>query len=295
MKQFVLQQGTSPELRSFPDIIEIGSKKNISIHLGSMPVLAQEFLRVYCVLEGKFEWQLQGQRFVVYPGDTVLVLPNQVFGSTKGYLEIGTIAWLYLNVTRRENGNLCWGAWSNLTENERQTISNIMLLSRTVVPSRVEETVRILRALQNELFNHEIGFHTRIRHLLDELLVLVTRQLTKQSHSGRDFPKIFLQLEQRLRENLFHQWSVEEMAATVGMGTTHFNERVKTFTGFTPTNYLINIRISESIKLLRKPELTLTDIALDTGFYSSQHFSTTFKKLTGYTPSEFRKKGSADS
>ncbi|MEP6726869.1 MAG: AraC family transcriptional regulator [Bacteroidota bacterium] len=295
MKQFVLQQGSSPELRLFPDIIEIGSKKNISIHLGSMPVRSHDFLRVYCVLEGKFEWQLQGQQFVVYPGDTVLVLPNQVFGSTKGFLEIGTIAWLYLNVTRRENGNLCWGAWSNLTENERQTIGNIMLLSRSVVPSRVEDAVRILLALQNELFNHEIGFHTRVHHLLDELLVLVTRQLTKQSHSGRDFPKIFLQLEQRLRENLFHQWSVEEMAATMGMGTTHFNERVKTFTGFTPTNYLINIRISESIKLLRKPELTLTDIALDTGFYSSQHFSTTFKKLTGYTPSEFRKKGNAES
>jgi len=47
--------------------------------------------------------------------------------------------------------------------------------------------------------------------------------------------------------------------------------------------------------ILRKPELNFTDIALDTGFYSSQHFSTTFKKLTGYTPSEFRKKGSADS
>jgi AraC-like DNA-binding protein len=59
--------------------------------------------------------------------------------------------------------------------------------------------------------------------------------------------------------------------------------------GFSPLNYLINIRISEAIKLLKTPNISLTDIALDTGFYSSQHFSTTFKKLTGYTPSEFRK------
>jgi len=295
MKQFVLQQGSSPELQLFPDIIEIGSKKNISIQLDSMPVLSYDFLRVYCVLEGKFEWRMQGQQFVVYPGDIVLVLPNQVFGGAKGFLEIGNIAWLYLNVTRPENGNLYWGAWSSLNESERQTIGNIMLLNHTVVRSRVGEAIRIFLALQNELFNHEIGFHTRVHQLMDELLVLVTRQLTKQSSSGRDFPKVFLQLEQRLRENLFHQWSVEEMAATMGMGTTQFNERVKTFTGFTPINYLINIRISESIKLLRKQELTLTDIALDTGFYSSQHFSTTFKKLTGYTPSEFRKKGNAES
>ncbi len=126
--------------------------------------------------------------------------------------------------------------------------------------------------------------------MLDEFLVILTRQLTRENNPGRDFSKIFLQLEQKLRDNLASQWTVEEMAAMVGMGATLFNNRVKSFTGFTPTNYLINLRIAESIKLLRKPALSLTDIAIDTGFYSSQHFSTTFKKLTGYTPREFRKK-----
>ena len=145
-------------------------------------------------------------------------------------------------------------------------------------------------SLQNELFTHEIGFHTRVNQLLDELLIISTRQLTKQNNFTRDFPKAFLQLEQKLREDLSHQWTVEEMAAAVGMGTTHFNERVKSYTGFTPLTYLINIRISEAVKLMGKPDLNVTDIALDTGFYSSQHFSTTFKKLTGYTPSEFRKR-----
>jgi AraC-like DNA-binding protein len=83
---------------------------------------------------------------------------------------------------------------------------------------------------------------------------------------------------------------VEEMAALIGLGTTTFTEKVKNYTGFSPLNYLINIRISEAIKLLNRQEENVTDIALNTGFYSSQHFSTTFKKLTGYTPSEFRKR-----
>jgi AraC-like DNA-binding protein len=64
---------------------------------------------------------------------------------------------------------------------------------------------------------------------------------------------------------------------------------VKNYTGFSPLNYLINIRISEAIRLLKKNETSLTDIAYETGFYSSQHFSTTFKKLTGYSPRQFRK------
>jgi AraC-like DNA-binding protein len=83
------------------------------------------------------------------------------------------------------------------------------------------------------------------------------------------------------------------MAAMVGLGTTAFTEKVKNYTGFAPLHYLINIRISEAIKLLRKEEINVTTIALETGFYSSQHFSTTFKKLTGYTAGEFRKRDSS--
>ena len=102
-----------------------------------------------------------------------------------------------------------------------------------------------------------------------------------------------MRLEEALRDDLSHQWTVDEMAALAAMGTTLFNEKVKNYSGFTPLNYLINIRISEAIKLLKKGEVNITDIALDTGFYSSQHFSTTFKKLTGFTPSEFRKNNSS--
>ncbi|MEO7768911.1 MAG: AraC family transcriptional regulator, partial [Ferruginibacter sp.] len=118
----------------------------------------------------------------------------------------------------------------------------------------------------------------------------IARKLALQNNSQRDFPQTFMKLEQTLRQNLSHQWTVEEMAALVRLGTTAFTEKVKNYTGFSPLNYLITIRISEAIKLLKRQDLNVTNIALDTGFYSSQHFSTTFKKLTGYTPSEFKKK-----
>ncbi len=81
-----------------------------------------------------------------------------------------------------------------------------------------------------------------------------------------------MRLEEVLRENLSHQWTVEEMAALVGMGTTLVYGKGKSYSGFSPINYLINIRISEAIKLLKRPEISVTDIALDTGLL----FLTTF-------------------
>lgn len=289
MNHFLLQQGSSKELRLFPHILELGIKKNISIQLGSFPVSATGGIRIYCVMEGKFEWTIQQQQYVLYPGDAVLILPDQSFGSESGILEIGTFAWIQLSVQKLESGEIIAGKWSGLSENESIAIGKILQLNHSPVLLKFNEAGRILKSIQSELFSQEIGYQASVNHQLDDLFIQITRHLTRQSNPGRDFPKTFMNLEQALRQNLSHHWTVEEMAALVGLGTTLFNEKVKNYSGFSPINYLINIRISEAIKMLKRPDISLTDIALDTGFYSSQHFSTTFKKLTGYTPSEFRK------
>ncbi|MBL7740827.1 MAG: helix-turn-helix transcriptional regulator [Chitinophagaceae bacterium] len=289
MNQFVLQQGHSPELELFPHIVELGAKKNSAIQLNSFPESATDTIRIYYVNDGKFEWHIHGHSCLLYPGDVALILPGQSFGSQKGFLEIGSLSWMHIAIGKLDNGKMVPGKWSSLSESESMTIGKILLLNNSGVLSKLNEAGRILQYIQGELFNQQIGYCTRVNQLIDELLIIITRQLTRQSNPARDFPKAFMQLEQTLRQNLSHQWTVEEMAAIVGMGTTLFNEKVKNYSGFSPINYLINIRISEAIKLLKKEDISLTDIALDTGFYSSQHFSTTFKKLTGYTPSEFRK------
>jgi len=289
MNQFVLQQQGSDELRLFPHIHELGSRKNVSIHLNTFCISATETLRIYYVIEGKFDWHIHGQQHIFFPGDVALILPGQPFGNEQGVLEIGSLAWIHLSMHKSENGNIVPGPWSGLSENESIAICKILSLNNSPALLKFTEAGKILKCIQDELLGKEIGYHARVNHLLDELLIKVTRQLSRQVNTGRDFPKSFMQLEQVLRQNLSHQWTVEEMAALVSLGTTLFTERVKSYSGFSPINYLINIRISEAIKLLKRPDINITDIALDTGFYSSQHFSTTFKKLTGYSPSEFRK------
>jgi len=289
MNQFVLQHGKSAELRLFPHILEVGIKKNGSIQLNAFLTTAAEGLRIYCIMEGRFEWCIDQQPYILYPGDTALILPDVPLGSDNSVLDIGAFAWIHIDMEKQDNGQIHPGKWSGLSDSEGAAIWNLISLNGTPVLSRFSEAGKIIKCIYAELFGQEIGYQARVNHQVDELLIQVTRHMTKQGHSGRDFPKTFMHLEEVLRRNLSHQWTVEEMAALVGLGTTLFNERVKSYSGFSPINYLINIRISEAIRLLKQPDISVTDIALDTGFYSSQHFSTTFKKLTGYKPSEFRK------
>lgn len=255
-----------------------------------MTASVTENLRLYHIIEGKFEWIINQQQYVLYPGDTALVMPGQQIGGKKGFLDIGTLSWIQIKVERIEpGGKITLGSWSSLSENERLIIGKTLLLNNTSV-LKMKDTGTTLQEIREELYNQEIGYTTRVNQLIDSIFIHVARQSTRQSNSRRDFPRTFMKLEQTLRRSITYQWTVEEMAALVGLGSTAFTEKVKSYTGFSPLHYLINIRISEAIKLLKRPDVKMTTIALDTGFYSSQHFSTTFKKLTGYTPGEFRKR-----
>lgn len=290
MNQFFLHHQHSKELEVFPHILEFAIRKNTTIQLNSLSTTTSDSVRIYYVLEGKFEWLIDDRRSVLYPDDLAVILPGQAFRGEKNFLDIGTLFWIHISAARHEDDKrLVLGTWSGLSKAETRTMGRVLHLNNTPVLVKMKAAHSILQAIQTELFQQQIGYQTRVNQLIDELLVLIARQSTHQNNLQRDFPKVFIKLEEALRKNLAHQWSVEEMAALVGLGTTAFSEKVKKFTGFSPLNYLINIRISEAIKLLRRPDISLTTIALEVGFYSSQHFSTTFKKLTGYTPGEFRK------
>ncbi len=58
----------------------------------------------------------------------------------------------------------------------------------------------------------------------------------------------------------------------------------------TPTNYLIGYRLKKAIKFLKNSDMTITEIALETGFGGVSYFAETFRKNYGCSPSEYRSK-----
>lgn len=290
MDQFIVRQGYSSELRQFVHINEFSLQKNSAIRFNSFNEISSEFLRFYYIIDGKFNWVINQENYTLYPNDLAIILPREELYPEKGYLEIGSIYALSLCLNPSNNNNKnSFGNWCCIDTAELQLIKKILFQNNLPVIAKLPEAGNLFSRIHTELFNQQIGHLTRVNHLLDELIIMITRNLAQHNNSGRDFPQTFLKLEEALRNDLSHHWTVDEMAALVGLGTTSFSIKVKNYSGFSPMNYLINIRISEAIKLLKKTEINVTNIALDTGFYSSQHFATTFKKLTGYTPSEYRK------
>lgn len=91
-----------------------------------------------------------------------------------------------------------------------------------------------------------------------------------------------------LPEVLSDPWTLEDMAEACALGRTQFARHFAEVTGETPLRHLNRLRIEEAKRQLQEDRKTVTDIAFDCGFGSSQHFSRVFRQYTGAPPREYR-------
>lgn len=91
-----------------------------------------------------------------------------------------------------------------------------------------------------------------------------------------------------LEKHFSEQVSIPLLVEHMGYGRTRFFSLFKQKTGLSPNDYLIRLRIKKAKELLQSGTLPIGDIAKHVGFTNSTFFSTTFKRLVGASPSEFR-------
>src|SRR4051812_43834183 len=84
------------------------------------------------------------------------------------------------------------------------------------------------------------------------------------------------------------EWPVRRLARVSGVSEAHFARSFKEAFGVPPHRYLLTRRIERATALLRETELSITDIAFQTGWSSLGTFGRTFRDVTGESPKELR-------
>ena len=82
--------------------------------------------------------------------------------------------------------------------------------------------------------------------------------------------------------------TLQDIAVHVGLNPSYFSRMFKQTTGDNVTTCLTKCRIAKAKELLADDSMRLSEIAEHTGFNDVSYFSNTFKKITGYTPSDYR-------
>jgi AraC family L-rhamnose operon regulatory protein RhaS len=82
--------------------------------------------------------------------------------------------------------------------------------------------------------------------------------------------------------------TLDELTCTFHVNRTTLTERFREATGLPVITYLIQLRVRLAALMLRDTELSVTEILHRVGFNDHTHFGRTFRKHTGYSPSEYR-------
>lgn len=102
--------------------------------------------------------------------------------------------------------------------------------------------------------------------------------------SDRKLRQVFDYIEARLAETI----SLDDLAAVVSLSVSHFKVLFREATGVAPHQYVIRRRIERARSLLGSGDLTISQIAAETGFAHQSHLAHHMQRMLGVTPRTLR-------
>lgn len=103
-----------------------------------------------------------------------------------------------------------------------------------------------------------------------------------------DIDIMILNLRSFIEKNLAGAITLDTLAEQVHFNKTYFVKRFKSLWGVSPMKYVGNIRLEHARELLIFSHLSISDIALRTGFNTAHYFSRKFKEQYGISPQSYR-------
>ncbi|MGE4564376.1 MAG: helix-turn-helix domain-containing protein [Victivallaceae bacterium] len=129
----------------------------------------------------------------------------------------------------------------------------------------------------------------RLRLLLGTLLLDCVRCSRKYFERTQSTAPLIRKSLQLLRQDASADIPIHTLARNARLSPSVFIRLFRRHTGMTPGDYRMRLRMDQARKLLETTAKSVTEIAFQLNFSSSQYFANVFRRFTGLTPSEYRK------
>ncbi|MBE5809601.1 MAG: helix-turn-helix domain-containing protein [Clostridiales bacterium] len=223
------------------------------------------------MLTGSMYYQTMKSRGVVRAGQVLLLDCN----APHSYSAQGKCSFTFVHFAGAQSKEL-------YEEIERSTGNLIPLLT----PNDLHETIgEMLSSMRSERRMNESDTSAMIYGMLMKLL-------DKSGASGEGgignpvVDRAIAYIQTHLTEKL----SVEEISAKAGYSASYFSHLFAEETGMSPYRFVVKSRVEHAQQLLKTTRLAVQEIAFQCGFNSAANFCYTFRRMTGISPHEYRKR-----
>ncbi|MCR4902313.1 MAG: AraC family transcriptional regulator [Butyrivibrio sp.] len=243
-------------------------------------------LEIIVPIENYYDIEVDNESYHVLPGEIIIIPPRKshalyapkngcryvclfdidFFSSLRGYSSLVTMLQNCIHIT---------------PENCAPIYSEIFDLFSQIWNEYFQKT----EFYEFSIYSHLFQIMTTISRYRISKINIFTDSTPVKRHEY--FEKLNNAIEY-IDQNFAYDITLDEVAANSGFSKFHFSRLFKEYMDCTFYDYLIDQRIKATEVLLTRNDLTITDIALQSGFSSISTFNRTFKQKKGCTPSEYR-------
>ncbi|MDO8942729.1 MAG: helix-turn-helix transcriptional regulator, partial [Desulfobacterales bacterium] len=241
---------------------------------------------------------VDGRQYTLEPDDITVTRPWQMHRVGNPLVRASLLHWLIIDLgVRRPHQEWHWPPWLLLSRQDLDELTAFLRQNEQAVWRGTPELRRcwqeIAAAVSDPRASSGISrVGVRLNDLFLQLLDLLRRRRVRMDVSLTSSTRTVALFLEDLRTNPTHlalPWTVGEMADACGLGVSQFIQHVRRLTTMTPVQYLTRHRMELAERLLvERRELSVTDVALECGFSSSQYFATVFARTHKRSPREFR-------
>lgn len=271
--------GIFPETMDIDGINLVGKLEYLKATEPISSHIHHNMLEICYLHKGHQRYVVGGEDFDVEGGDVFITFPDEKHGTGQNPEEKSVLYWVLVDV---ENKNLL-----GLFESDRkELVDALMGMNRRHFKGEsklkviIDEFIEV--SLEERPFKKIILRNLMINFLL-EIIGLHSKSF-KRMYS-EDIDKITRYIKEKILEN----FEISELAKKVNLSESRFKQKFMQQTGFPPKEYIWREKIKYAKTLMSSTHYSITAIAIDLNFGSSQYFSEVFKRFTGQTPNEYRK------
>lgn len=266
--------------RGWKDILVVGKYQYRSTRKALAAHQHKNMLEICFCSKGGQVYEAGGRLHKVKGGECFVTHPGEWHG-TGSYPEgKGELYWIILRLPAKGENFLQF----------RDKTSQAWAQQLRQLPRHFKAQPR-LKSLLDEVFTLYYKDRSAFNQIELQLALATVLQSVIKSAASRPIRKRSARLSQvdnYIRQHPDEWITLQQLADHTGLSLSRFKTWFKEEAGATPLDYIMKFKIEHARQLLRKTNMSIAEIAFETGFQNSQYFATVFRKYTGMTPSEGR-------
>ena len=241
------------------------------------------------IMDGAGIHHIRGDQLEIKKGDLFVIGSNQIHCITDNLINSSPL--FILNV--QFEPKMIWSPLSNMLPPDYVNLFKLKCERVSPDCESYSTIVDKMLAIYRESIDKRPGYAIMIKSYLCEIIALLMREnpieISPETKRTRESLITMDQVMTYINNNLGSSLSLAQIAERTGLSRTYFSTLFTSLNGLTPWEYITLKRIDKSKALLTSTQASILEISGLCGYENLSNFNRMFLRITGETPSQYRK------